>query len=407
MTEKEQPSTTQSEQTKSFHNSEEGGEIKLVDLLEILVRKRLLIILFVSVFTLYSMYSAFSRLPTFRATIGFLPPDELRLVSYFPKSLHQNLPGVVILNSGVPAKVVRNKPLFYKFLTAIQSYQLQEKAFIEGDFLKKFNGHSNPDADATKKIIHSIHKSISIRLPENETEHERRVPFDKTIYLDLVGTKPEVLSDYLNTLADLTKNEVIRKAKEGIRQGIQSRIDVHTEQLGFVRSREKLKRLYQINNLNKNLEIAKKLGIVENNFSNPATNTSLSVSIDPQQEIPIDLDEKQQIPIWYLYGQRALEKELEILKHQPFSDQSIQKAGPLNLEIARLSSIDLSKVDFKSVIISQPSIPPNQTESNNFISVITAMILGLFVGMPFAFFSHLMDLLREKQKSSIQHIEGP
>ena len=84
MTEKEQQSTIQPEQTQSLHTPAED-EISLTDLLEVLVRKKVLILAITSFSTLIAIFYAQSIPPTYRATIAFLEPQEIFLTVLPPE----------------------------------------------------------------------------------------------------------------------------------------------------------------------------------------------------------------------------------------------------------------------------------------------------------------------------------
>jgi LPS O-antigen subunit length determinant protein (WzzB/FepE family) len=403
MTEKAPSPPPQSDQAQSSHKTLEVNEIQLVDLLEILVKKKLLIIFPFFISTLASIFYIYTIQPLYIATIGVLAPDEHRLASYFPKSLTPILPGMVTNKASELKEEVRNNTLFYEFLTTIQSSQLQEKTLLESDFLKRFNGINNSGSNEIKILSHSIHNSISIRNPKKIRPSASKPSFNRATYIDMVGTKPEPMSDYLNTLVELANNEILSKARLRVSQGIKSRIDSHSERLDFLRSRQKSKQLNKIKKLKKNLEIAKELGIVENNFSNLTSNMSISFMLDQKQQSLINHNDEQQMPIWYLYGQRALEKELEMMSRYPFTlSEYFDEVLEFSSKIASLSRIDLSTINFEAVIISQPSITTKK-KTNKPRTVIIAGIIGLFVGLILVLISHLMDLLRKRNTPSLTH----
>ena len=88
------------------------------------------------------------------------------------------------------------------------------------------------------------------------------------------------------------------------------------------------------------------------------------------------------------------------MKRQPFADQHIEGAAELNLEIAALSRIDLSKINFEPAIISQPSISPVHPFKPDKTKIIgIGIALGLFLGIIAAFLSHLVGQLRARQSA--------
>jgi LPS O-antigen subunit length determinant protein (WzzB/FepE family) len=101
-----------------------------------------------------------------------------------------------------------------------------------------------------------------------------------------------------------------------------------------------------------------------------------------------------------LYGQRAIEQELPILKNQPLSDLQIDGATELIFKIEALSKIDLSKFNFEPVIISQPSMPATEPNEPKGKIIAIGTGLGLFIGLLVIFLSALMVQLREISKLS-------
>ncbi len=345
-------------------------------LLEVIARKKILIIFTVFISTLLSILYAQLVTPTYKVVIGFLPPDETSLTAYFPGYTAEILPE-------------DDTPLFYKFLTIVQSYRLQEKVFIEGNFLKRFVDNSS-DINGKRDFM-EINKSIQISTGRKVKIKMAKNLFSKTIYLEMVGTKPEVISDFLNTLAKSANNEVINNTKETIRRQIKARLNKYSAELKNLRYQDKSKRTDKIRLFSENLKIAKKLGILEKNFSSPTAISSL----------PFVFDEGQRLPIWWLYGQRALEQEINMLKSRPFTDQNIEGAIELNSKIEEWSRVDLSKINFSAAIISPFSIPPaHPIKPNKILVVVIGVAMGLFVGIVLAFLTNSMAQMREKKKFS-------
>jgi LPS O-antigen subunit length determinant protein (WzzB/FepE family) len=138
----------------------------------------------------------------------------------------------------------------------------------------------------------------------------------------MVGTKPEAISDYLNALAESAIVETANNSKELIK----AQINNYSVKLETYLAEAKLEREQKIRHLLNNLEIAKKLGVVKNNF-NSSSFISSSAFVLRKDEV---LEEA--LPLWYLYGQHALEQELAMLRREPIS-------YPKNKEVASVSSI--------------------------------------------------------------------
>ncbi len=387
MSETQQPSTTKSKQTQVFQHEED--ELSLLDILEVILNKKVRIVLITLIFTILALIYTSIIPPIYRSTIGFLPPDDISLSSYFPESISEVLPGKAMFNKdGILIK--NNKSLFYKFLTNIQSYQLQKKVLLEGSFYNKFlNG--NPDKSAEDAIALGINQSIHMIDDKSETSKKT---FDKSIYFKMDGKKPQVISDFLNTLAKAAKELTIINAKKNIQRVIDAQIEKKSTLLEefYIKNREE--RHSKITLFTHNLEIAKKLGVKKHNFVKPIE-SSFTVVL---KRTPAVI---QPLPLWYLYGERALQEELNVLKNKgKTSGKHILEISELKFELANLKRLDISKINFETAIISQPSIP-NPTPINNNKTKITliGVFSGLFLGLASAFFSKSLDALRERSLS--------
>jgi len=393
MTEKERPSSPQPDHIQQS-NYQPEDEISLLDLLEVLVRKKALIFITASFFTALSIFYALSITPIYRSTIGF-QPNEKSLTSLFPPFAAEILPSVPRSEKG--ALVGKNNYLLNKFLTEFQSYSIQEKVFNEGEFLQKFVG-STPNSDMGKGIVQEINRSIHVIGSGKVKKRIAEEFLDQTITVEMEGAKPEVMSDFLNALADQTKSEVVIDVKESIRQGIKIQMDMFSAELEKIRSQEKAGKADKIRLFSDNLEIAKNLGILDNNFGNSPANTSLIFGERTKANIPLILGER---PIWYLYGQRAIEQELKVLERRDVSGQYVEETAELDHKIAYLSGIDLSKINFEPVIISQFSVPPVHPINSNKVKIIASgVVLGLFIGILIAFLSNSMALLKKRSQLS-------
>jgi hypothetical protein len=79
-----------------------------------------------------------------------------------------------------------------RFSSALQSYSIQEKIFSD----------IKSDVETGKAVLEAINKSIQI---SNSGDGKK---------LEITGTKPEVMSDFLNSLAEAAKKESIKSSKE-------------------------------------------------------------------------------------------------------------------------------------------------------------------------------------------------
>jgi LPS O-antigen subunit length determinant protein (WzzB/FepE family) len=183
--------------------------------------------------------------------------------------------------------------------------------------------------------------------------------------LSLEGTEAQVIADFLNKLADKANTATVNELLTIIKQKIAIRIEEISKQKGLLLSlakqdrlanitRIKIKdaqktnetndkiarlrvktkklRLNEIHILNNNAKMAKSLGIIDNNFkkinSEKSQNSMLSA----------DINNNQTLPKWYLYGEKALLKELNILKNRVNDDPYIPEIITLQNELSIIKS---------------------------------------------------------------------
>ena len=376
MNEKVRAPSPEPDNLQNYHSLPED-EVSLLDLLEVLVKKKVLIFSATAIFTLISIFYAFSVTPLYRAVISFQPPEN-RLSSIFPEFTFGILPDV-FRNSA-------NNYLLDKFLLKFQSYPVQEKVFNEGNFLQRFADES-PDANMRKRIVQQINRSIHISRGGEGKKRVAKGSSSQTVTIVMEGAKPEVISDFLNALADRSKNEVVISVKESMQYGIELLQDKYSIELERVNTKVTVEKANKVRLFSENLEIAKNLGVLDNNFGGSAANPALANAALLFAEGPI----------WYLYGQRALEQELKMLERGGVSSQFVEEIAELDYKLAYLAKIDLSKINFEPVIISQFSIPPVDPINLKNIEIITLGItLGLFIGIVMAFLSHLVEQLKKR-----------
>jgi LPS O-antigen subunit length determinant protein (WzzB/FepE family) len=391
MTEKEVPLPSEPYQAQNLKHEPED-EINLLDLLLFLVRKKVTIFFTASVVVILSIFYAFSMGIIYRATIGFQPSGK-NLTSFFSNYVIEILPNVSKDQNGTI--VVKNDYLLNKFIAELQSYANQEKVFDAGKFNERFVVN-NPENDIKKEIVQEIHRSIHISEGEDDPYHYGISA--KVASFEMKDVKPEVASDFLNALADLAKSKVEFDVKELIQHEAKDYINVYSEELNYELSIKRQENEDRIRSFTYNLEIAKNLGILDNNFVNfkpsdphwSLKNQKLSVT-----------NTVHLWPIWYLYGQHALEQELNMMGDRSVAVPYSRRLIELNSNIEYVSNIDLSKMNLEPVIISQPSIPPVHPININRMHIIAIGIgLGLFIGILIASLSCLMSHLKERSKLS-------
>ena len=429
------------DKSNSITNSDSSPEVEinLIDILGILVRKKLLILFFTLLFSALSIsYMKFAT-SIYQTEVAFLEPAE----PFIPKSFLGKGHKKDTDETKNPAFYSEtNKSLYFKFLTRIQSYKHQQTVFETGGFLKKFSGNSENSHSPKDYFLH-IHESIFLKNESQINNKDKVKIFETPFYLSMKGPKPDAMSEFINAISlkalEDIKNETLQLVKSKIEEALKDN-DRKAKNLSYTTQLEKNQIMFRIEQeyrerlrfLSDSMILAKSLKIKNNNFSLPGKNGPLQV-IQVDDDVIIDprmKSREQKIPIWFLYGELALKKEIEILKskindknyienkaeleykfEQLETSKILKKIGLLNklnsklvnklaMEKIELESLNLSQIQPEIAVISQPAITPSQPiEPRKLITVLIGTGLGLFVGLLIAFFKHALEAVRKQDIS--------
>jgi len=418
-------------------------EISFIDILAVIVKKRGLIFLFTSIFTFLSIAYFFIATPIYVAKVSFLPPPrEIDLSSINPNLFKQTIGyslggekngrkepenSVDILN-----QLTSDKFLYRQYLTRVQSFNQQKKILSKKNILENFFGQT-PAPEKLDEIFINLHKHVSIKTDVFSKTKENFIPLDKPVDLEMKGSNPLAMAEFLNALAESTKTVIIKETQDFLQTLVDKRIKIANrtkEHLRFkakINARKEIQALIQT--LSESLKIAQSLNIKNNNFhllkNNEAIKESTPAERIKQKNIKGLMKPFKDglIPKWFLYGEKALKEEIKVLNSRsnqvisasPETAQSLDKRnnnfnllkgnddnyidGFVDLEvlIKQLKSFKANTLIPIVVLIDQPSIPPtNPINLKAKIIILIGIGLGLFFGMIAAFLSHSMEILRTK-----------
>lgn len=362
MTEKENPPLPQpSEEAMSF-----------IDFMEVIIRKKGLVFLITTLSTLLSIGYVLSIVPVYKARIGFLPPNSigssLQIVPYYKVDNGFSPSQLILLPKSISVELMReiNIPLYKKFLGRLRSYSHQEEVFKNGNFKEKF-ADVNGKPRTSESLLLELASSISLK----QNIAVKNISFDKPVYLEMLGSKPEAMADFLNSLS-----------KAAIKS-------VQAETLNELQR--------NINHLTNELNIARKLNVIENNFKYARRQTGQ--------------------PMWFLFGEKALEEELSKLESVA-NDLSLQiksknlnpdngtnanseTSNPRPSESEKFGTINLSQIKIEVATVSQPSVPPSiPVKPRKQLIISIGLLMGLFLGVLLAFISDAMENLGRRKEPS-------
>ena len=343
-------------------------EVNFIELLEVLIRKKAIILVIFAIFTSLSIGYSLWVTPIYRAKVGILPPRGIVAPEWIPKDLTTET----------------NESIYKQFLTRIKSYKGQQEVFDREGFFNRFASDSK-NSTPPEKVFLKIHDSITVKNPVIKTY--------ETIYIQMEGSKPEVIADFLNSLSKTTIKNIQTETQNLLQTKINNRLKaisikiahwVEMKQMGV--EMKQMEQQSRIKFLTEQLGIARKINIKKNNFG--STN--------------------DKAPLWYLYGEFYLEEEINSLKSKinaPSKNLSTlesfkgKTAGLIKLEfeLKELKSMDVLLVKPEVALISQPSTLKKPSQKK---LVLLGMLLGLSVGIIFAFISNAIASRKERKYSS-------
>ncbi len=326
---------------------------------------------------LIAMGYVFLTVPIYKAKVGFLPPKKTILPKNFPdgilrensgsltgKSFYKNLNRLLSFKFQefeiFKEEVFKNgdffeREYFYKnFLEMLLSFNFQAEVFKNGHFFEKFTTQNSNQTPYD--LLLNLNSKIKIK-QDIMALHKL---FNKPVYLELVGTRPQAMAEYLDLLYKTAIERIRAETLNKLKINLQRKIDL----------------------LNKQLILAKKFNVIDNNF---------------QYARPGAEQAK-----WFLLGEKVLEEEIHSAKlgmEFLLGKNKIKVINPssvaLNGEPQDLEIGDISQLKIEVVTVTQPTIQPTKPikpRKNLIISI--GLFMGLFLGVILAFISDAAENLK-------------
>ncbi len=325
----------------------------------------------------------FLTAPIYKAKVGFLPPKKTILPKNFPdgilrensvsitgESFYKNLDRLLSFKfqqfEFFKKEVLKNgdffeREYFYKnFLERLLSFKFQEEVFKNGDFFEKFttpNSNQHPH-----DLLLNLNSKIKIKQDIMALDKS----FNKPIYLEMVGTRPKAMAEYL----DLLYKTAIKR--------------IRTETLNTLKANHQRK----IDLLNRQLALAQKFNVIENNFQYARPGAEQ--------------------PKWFLSGEKVLTEKIrsaklgmEFLLEKNEIGAIKPSSQALNSSTQYLEIEDIPHLKIEVVTVTQPSIPPTTPiKPRKFLIISIGVFMGLFLGIILAFIRDAAENLERRNKSA-------
>jgi len=301
--------------------------------------------------TVLAIVVALNLTPIYQVVSSFTSPNESSVIS--------------INKIGMTSET--KESVFSSFLTQLSSKDLQRELFVKGNFLTKFNSNNVPINDVDAFITKAI-ESVKVQSPNlNKKDIDIGFLTEKPYSASMQGNSSEAISEYLNSLVALANSKTIKeliklnelkifnrieeislerdllleKAEkdrfsqiERIKEEDAQKIRQIIDQIDRARYQAKQNRLNQIVVLTDAANLAKSLGIIENNFK-------LIKGDGASSDLTIAIVENKDLPEWYLYGEKALLQRVELLQNRTSDDSFIPELVTLNNQLNEVQNNNL------------------------------------------------------------------
>ena len=283
---------------------------------------------------------------TYSNTISFnLPNDEVvarvntyNILKETKESIFSNY-YQKITNKEIQLEELKKSPLGEKLISKIEN--IEETDLILRNYLTK-NLNDTSDYKVSKNSLDKFNRNTSLTLEGDDyllqgdfllelfsqiNDHER----DQitTEYKQNVRNKIKEIDSDIEFLTNQERNNRLSKIQRII---LSDEEKIETLQLERQRLIDKAKsdRFARIDRLMEARETARDLGIIENNFKkiNSSKDSTLTLSIG----------DNQKLPNWYLYGEKALTKEIELLKSRQSDEPFIARVNEIDYEIDKIKN---------------------------------------------------------------------
>jgi LPS O-antigen subunit length determinant protein (WzzB/FepE family) len=267
-----------------------------------------------------------------------------------------------------------NESIYTRFLNLIGSKSFLKSVFLDGDYVNKLN-ETNEPIDDVEAFASGVINSTQLFLLENDSKfngdgngnYQESTKIELPYILSIEGANPDVLSEYLNEVVSkanqevvlytasieqqmvtnrleqitLEKNSLLAKAKEDRLLQIQRIKDEDAQKIrelnGLIeraRYKAKQERLNAIQTLTAAAKLAGTLGIIDNNLGK-INNSNNDINLN------IAINEVDNLPDWYLFGEKALLEKVELLKSRTSDDPFIPELVTFKNQINEIQNNNL------------------------------------------------------------------
>jgi len=279
--------------------------------------------------------------------------------------------------------------IFRRFLEKFTAPEFQVEVLKDKGYLNQLTQDTQGGFDENQVAYDFINSFKLVEEVKKKKGQEGRFFDPNRLEFELLGTDKNLIQKYLNDLKSIANQKEIEELDEIFNARVNNELTQINKQI------EDLLKIHQKEiesnkiTLKEQLEIAKDLGIEENNFKKIQSNQSDSLNLS--------IGDNQNLPKWYLYGANALSKELNILNNRKVDSSVSQEIRKLEVRKSRLESL-VSNLKNEQLVVTDKA--PNigiPVKSKKILIIAIAGVLGVLVGV---ILIPILNILRQEKEVS-------
>ena len=275
--------------------------------------------------------------------------------------------------------------LFRRFLEKFTAPEFQVAVLKDKGYLNQLTQDIKGEFDENQAAYDFIN---SFKLVE-EVKKKKGFFDPNRLEFELLGTDKNLIQKYLNDLKSAANQKEIEELDEIFNSRVNNELTQINKQIGDLLNIHQKEIESNKITLKEQLEIAKDLGIEENNFKKIQSNQSDSLNLL--------IGDNQTLPKWYLYGANALNKELHILNNRKVDSSVSQEIRKLEVRKSRLNSLVPNFKNLQLIVIDKLPNIGQPTQSKKLLIIAIAGVLGVLVGL---ILIPILNILRQEKEVS-------
>lgn len=342
-------------------------EVTLVDLLRVVIGRRLLVLaVLVACLLAAGSYLMLAK-PVYRAIVHLLPPQQ------------PNIQGLVIgSNAAVGPEDSSYTPdfVYNAFLDNLKSQGLRREFFDRERLVEHYLGDKTINDDNVDRVFkEKFDNNLQVRV--NRTDQS-------FVSVSFSANDPEFASNSLNQFIDFANTRTIDQLVSGVDAALKGEIAEVSQRMASKLKFGEQRRLDSITKLKEALRVATTLGIKDtSSFPKISDRTQASLAVNVAQ-----------VPL-YMRGTDALEAELQVLESRKSNEPFIDGFRDLQERREFLEGVTVDRDSLSAVTIDKAATPPYRSEYPRYgATLLVACLLGLVLGLVAAFFAEFVTTVK-------------